>query len=165
MLEVLWDKITGSDPLTRAMRGADQEKFAEVFSRSTVAFLQLPRGCENGLDPNLSREELLAHLRADAQDLAQTSEFIPFCRTRDGRKALLLFTGKNFAQQFVHAYTIQAKRIMEFAVIGVQGRTAVRLFNGADSLVFNPSTKHEYELPYEFFARLRMIPSSGVTQF
>jgi hypothetical protein len=158
MLERLWDSLTGSGPLTRAMRGPDPEQFAEVFSRSTVAFLQLPRGCESGLDPNLSREELLAHLRADAKELSQAKEFTPFCRTRDGRKSLLLFTGKNFAKQFVHAYTIQVKRIMEFAVIGVHGRTALRLFDGADSVVFNPSTKHEYELPYEFFARLRMIP-------
>lgn len=158
MLERLWDKLTGSDPLTRAMRGPDPERFAEVFSRSTVAFLQLPRGCENGLDQNLSRDELLAHFRADAKDLSQTKAFMPFCRTHNGRKSLLLFSGENFAKQFVHAYTIQAKRIMEFAVIGVQGRIAVRLFNGADSVVFNTSTKYEYELPYEFFARLRMIP-------
>jgi hypothetical protein len=48
VLEQLQDKLTGTDALIRAMRGPDRKKFAEVFARSTVLFLQLPPGCENG---------------------------------------------------------------------------------------------------------------------
>jgi hypothetical protein len=77
VLEQLQDKLTGTDALIRAMRGPDRKKFAEVFARSTVLFLQLPPGCENGLDPSLSKEELLGHIRAGAKDLSERGAVYP----------------------------------------------------------------------------------------
>lgn len=67
MLERLRDRLSGTDALIRAMRGSNRARFAEVFGRSTLLFLQVPPGCEGGLDPNMSQEEFLAHLRAGAQ--------------------------------------------------------------------------------------------------
>jgi hypothetical protein len=64
MFEPLQEKLTGKDALTRAMLGTDRENFAQLFARSNVLFLQLPPGSENGLDPRLSREQLLAQIRS-----------------------------------------------------------------------------------------------------
>ena len=146
MIEGLVDKLTGTDALIRAMRGHDRQKFARVFGHFTVLFLQVPTGCEGGLDPNVTQEEFLSHLRSQTQDISQREQFTPFCRIRAGRRALLLFTAQSLAQQFAQAYVRTIKRIMPFGVLGVQGKIATRLFSGVDSVVFNASTKYEYEL-------------------
>lgn len=71
MFEGLWNKLDGNDPLIRALRSSNDEKLTKAFLRSTFFFLNLPQGCEDGLDPNVSQEELLAHLRRCAQDLSR----------------------------------------------------------------------------------------------
>jgi len=96
VLERLQDKLTGTDALIRAMRRPNREKFAEVFARSVVLFLQVPPGCGNGLDPNLSQEELLAHIRAGAKDLSEREQFTPLRILREERRVLLLFTQQTF---------------------------------------------------------------------
>jgi hypothetical protein len=154
MLEKLKNKLTGPDELIRAMHQPDDNKFAEVFARSTVLFLQVPPGYENGIDPNISQEEFLAHVRAGAQDISQREQFTPFRRVCDGRKALLLFTRQDLATEFAKAYVRQIKRIMPFGALGVKGKIALRLFNGVDSVVFNALTKYEYELSAERLALL-----------
>jgi hypothetical protein len=157
MLEKLWDKVSGDDALIRAMRRSDREKFAKMFAASNVLFLQLPPGCENGLDPGMSHEELLAHIKECAKDLSGREQFTPLRLLRGNRRVLLLFTQQAFVQEFAHDYVRQVKRIMPFEVVGVQGRTAVRLFEGVDSVVFNAGTKHEYELPSGDIALLRKL--------
>ena len=155
ILERLRDKLSGTDALVRAMRGANRSRFVEVFGRSTVLFLQIPPGCEDGLDPNMSQEEFLSHVRAHAPDVSQREQFTPFCRIRSGRQSLLLFTAQNLVQEFAHAYVRRVKRIMPFEVLGVQGRIATGLFSSADSVVFNAATKHEYELPLDDILMLK----------
>jgi hypothetical protein len=163
VLERLQDKLTGTDALIRAMRGPDREKLAEVFARSVVLFLQLPPGCENGLDPNLSQEELLAHIRAGAKDLSEREQFTPLRILREDRRVLLLFTQQTFVQTFAHDYVRQVKRIMPFEIVGVKGQVAARMFKDVDSVVFNASTEHEYELSPGDLNRLRslLIPAKA----
>jgi hypothetical protein len=161
MLDRLLDKLTGTDVLIRAMRGSDRSMFAEVFGRSTVLFLQLPPGCENGLDPNMSQEEFLSQVRAGAQDLSQREQFTPLCHTRGGQRSLLLFTAQNLVQEFAHAYVRRVKRIMPFEVIGVQGKIATRLFSKVGSVVFNAATKYEYELPADDLHMLKTTFPAG----
>jgi len=165
MFQQLQEKLTGKDALTRAMLGTDRENFAQLFARSNVLFLQLPPGSENGLDPHLSREELLAQIRSAAKDLSQRQQFTPFCRVRGERKSLLLFTQQKFVKEFVQAYVREVKRLMQFEVLGVAGQMALRLFEGVDSVVFNPETKHEYELSAEDMYMLRTLsPPAGSEQ-
>jgi hypothetical protein len=159
MLEQLLDKLSGTDALTRALRSSDRKRLAEVFATSNVFFLQLPPGCENGLDPGLSQEEFLAHVKSCADDLSQRQQFTPFCGVRDGRKSLLLFTQQTFVQEFAHAYVRRVKRIMPFGVLGISGTAAARLFEGVDSVVFNLGTKHEHELSAEDLDQLRKLLS------
>jgi len=155
MFEKLKNALTGTDELIRAMRQPDSEKFAEVFARSTVLFLQVPPGYESGIDPNISQEDFLAHIRAGAQDIAQREQFTPFRHVCDGRKALLLFTQLDLATEFAKAYVHRVKRMIAFGALGIQGRIALRLFNGVDSVVFNALTKYEYEPSAERFALLK----------
>jgi len=147
------------------MLGPDRENFAQVFTRSNVLFLQLPPGSENGFDLHLSQEELLAQIRSAAKDLSQRQQFTPFCRVRADRKSLLLFTQQKFVMEFVQAYVREVKRLMQFEVLGIAGQTALRLLEGADSVVFNPGTRHEYELPAEDMYLLRTLsPPTGSEQ-
>jgi hypothetical protein len=74
------------------MRSSDREGFANLFARSIILFLQLPPDSENGLDPKLLPEELLASIRASARDLAHREEFTDARLGAGGRKSLLLFT-------------------------------------------------------------------------
>jgi hypothetical protein len=165
MFQQLQEKLTGKDALTRALLGTDRENFAQLFAHSNVLFLQLPPGSENGLDPHLSREELLAQIRSAAKDLSQRQQFTPFCRVRGERKSLLLFTQQKFVKEFVQAYVREVKRLMQFEVLGVAGQTALRLFEGVDSVVFNPETKHAYELSAEDMDMLRTLsPPAGSEQ-
>jgi hypothetical protein len=54
---------------------------------------------------------------------------------------------------------------MQFEVLGVAGQMALRLFEGVDSVVFNPETKHEYELSAEGMYMLRTLsPPAGSEQ-
>jgi hypothetical protein len=163
MLEQLWDKLSGTDALVRALRWSDRTRFADVFARSTILFLQLPPGSEAGIDPNISQEQLLAHIRAGAEDLSKREQYTPLCHVRRDRKSLLLFTQQAYVKQFAHAYVRQFKRIMGFEVIGVKGEIAVRLLNCAESVVFNAYTKYEYELPMKDIDLLkeRLLSKSG----
>ena len=149
MLERLQDKLTGTDALIRAMRGSDREKFVEVFGHSNILFLQLPPGCENGLDPGISQEEMLAHLKACAEDLSRREQFTPLRIVRENRLLLLLFTQQEYVKKFAKDYVHQVHRIMPLGVLGVEGRVAVRMLDGIDAVVFNAGTKHEYELSPE----------------
>ena len=165
MFEQLQEKLTGKDALTRAMLGPDRENFAHVFARSNVLFLHLPPGGENGFDPHLSREQLLAQIRSAAKDLSQREQFTPFCRMRGERKSLLVFTQQKFVQEFVQAYVRDAKRLMQFEILGVAGQTALRLLGGVDSIIFNPGTRCEYELSPEDLYILRTLwPPTGPEQ-
>ena len=161
MLEHLLDKLSGTDALIRAMRGVDRDRLAKVFARSNVLFLQLPPGYENGIDPNLTQEELLAHIRAGAKDLSQREQFTPLCVLRSGRRALVLFTQQDFVKEFAQDYVRQVNRIMPFEVLGINGQTAVRLFHGVDAVVFNAGTKHEYELSADDLHRLKGLASEA----
>jgi hypothetical protein len=157
MFEGLKEALAGTDALIRAIRQADRERFTEAFSRSTIFFLQVPPGCEGGFDPFTPREEMLAHIRAGAQDISQRTQFTPFCSSQAGRKSALLFTRQNLVREFVPAYVRQIKRLMQFEVVGVKGNVVVRLLDGADSVVFNALTKHEAELPIEWLSELKTL--------
>jgi hypothetical protein len=161
MLKRLRERFGSSDALVQTLRGSDDEKLAEVFVRSNVLFLQLPPGCENGLDPTLSQEELMAHLHAAAKDLSGREEFTPLHILRGNRRTLLLFTQQAFAEEFARAYVRQVNRIMPFGVINVKGQTAVKMFDGADAIVFNAGSKEECELSQEQLNTIReLIPQA-----
>jgi hypothetical protein len=79
------ETLSSSDALIRASRGSDRQAFADLFARSSILFLHLPPGLEGGLDPNVTQEELLAHVRQSAKDLSGRKQFAPLCYTREGR--------------------------------------------------------------------------------
>lgn len=149
MLDRLIDTLSGSDALIRAGRGSDRQAFADLFVRSSILFLHLPPGLEGGLDPNVTKDELLAHIRKSAKDLSGREQFVPLCDTREGRKRMLLFTQQAFAQEFAQARVRETKRIMPFEVLTVEGRVLVPAFRNADSVVLNAGSKFEYELSAE----------------
>lgn len=149
MLERLHDKLTGTDALIRVMHGSDRREFAKVFGRSNILFLQLPPGSENGFDPGISQQEMLARLRACAEDLSRREQFTPLRIMRENRLLLLLFTQQEYVKKFAQNYVRQVHRIMPFEVLTVEGRVAVRMLDNIDAVVFNAGTKHEYELSPE----------------
>lgn len=146
MFERLWNKLDGSDPLIRALRSSSDDKLAAAFLQSTIFFLNLPPGCEQGLDPNVSKEELMAHIRKCAQELSRRQAFTPLSVLRENRRTLLLFTQSNFVKPFAQDYCRQVKRLMSFEAVGVTGNAALKLLAGVDSVVFNAGATHEYEL-------------------
>jgi hypothetical protein len=157
MFEALLNKLSGTDALIRAMRGASPEKFAEVFARSVVLFLQVTPGFEDGFDTKISQEELLANIRAGVNDLSKRKEFTPLCRVGDGRRSLLLFTRRNLVGEFVQAYSSQVKRLVQIQAHAVNGKKAGGLLNSVDAVVFNALTKHEYDVPAEQFVSLKQF--------
>lgn len=163
MFEGLWNKLDGNDPLIRALRSSNDEKLTKAFLRSTIFFLNLPQGCEDGLDPSVSQEELLAHLRRCAQDLSRRQEFTPLSVLRENRRVLLLFTKSDFVKPFAQDYVRQVKRLMSFEVVGVTGNAALKLLAGNDVVVFNPGTTYEYELSGERLAMLKRLQAATKT--
>lgn len=155
MLDRLLDTLSGSDALMRASRGSDRQAFADLFVHSSILFLHLPPGLEGGLDPNVTQDELLAHIRKSAKDLSGREQFVPLSDTREGRKRLLLFTQQTFAQEYAQARVRETKRIMPFEVLTVEGRVLVPAFKNADSVVLNAGSTSEYELSAEDLALLR----------
>ena len=146
MFERLWHKLNGTDILMEALRSSSDSRFVDAFQRSTIFFLHLPPGCENGFDTNITQEELLAHIRKCAKDLSQRQQFLPLCIPRDNRRVLLLFTASDHARPFVQHYVAQVKRVMPFEVIGVTGEAALKLLIGVDAVVINAGTAGEHEL-------------------
>jgi hypothetical protein len=155
MLDRLPGKLSGSDALVRASQGSDRQAFADLFIRSSILFLHLPPGLEGGLDPNVTQDELLAHIKKSARDLSGREQFLPLCDACEGRKRMLLFTQQTFAQEYAQARVRETKRIMPFEVLTVEGRVLVPAFSNADSVVLNPGNKSEYELSAEDIAFLR----------
>ena len=157
MFERLWHKLNGTDTLVEALRSSSDSRFVDTFQHSTIFFLHLPPGCENGFDPNISQEELLAQIRKCAKDLSERQQFIPLCIPRDDRRVLLLFTSSDHAKPFVQQYVAQVKRVMPFEVIGVTGEAALNLLHGVDAVVFNPRTADEHELSGQRLHLLKKI--------
>lgn len=142
----LWQKLKRTDALIEALQFSSDSRFLDAFQASTMFFLHLPPGCENGLDPNISQQEFLAHIKKCAQDLSTRQTFVPLCVLRDNRHVLLLFTASDLAKPFVQHYSQQVKRLMPFEVLGVTGKSVPKFLSGVDSIVFNPGTAHEHEL-------------------
>ncbi len=165
MFERLWHKLKRDDALIEALRSSSDSSFLDAFQRSTVFFLHLPPGCENGFDPEISQEELLAQIRKCAKDLSERQQFLPLRILRDNRRVLLLFTDSNHAKPFVQHYVRQVKRVMPFEVIGISGDAALKLLNGIDSVIFNPNTAHERELSSQRLDLLRKLrPAAKAAQ-
>jgi hypothetical protein len=147
-----------------AMRSSDREGFANLFARSIILFLQLPPDSENGLDPKVLQEELLASIRTSARDLAHREKF----STLGGVRAVasLSCCSRSRPGRGVCSSPRQhGQRMMRFEVLGIEGRTAVRRFDGADSVVFNALTRYEYELPAEDFDLLsKAVPRAVADQ-
>ena len=85
MLDRGLETLSSSDALIRASRGSDRQAFADLFARSSILFLHLPPGLEGGLDPNVTKDELLAQIKKSAKDLSGREQFVPqnllaFCR-------------------------------------------------------------------------------------
>jgi hypothetical protein len=157
MLNRVLDTLSGSDALIRASRGSDRQAFADLFARSSILFLHLPPGLEGGLDPNVTKDELLAQIKKSAKDLAGREQFVPLCDIREGRKRMLLFTQQGFAQEFAHTYVREIKRSMPFEVLTVEGSVLVPGFRDTDSVVLNAGSKFEYELSADDMALLTKL--------
>jgi hypothetical protein len=155
VLNRLLRAFSGADVLIQASRSPDRRIFADLFGRSSILFLHLPPGPEDGLVPNVTQDELLAQIKKSARDLSGREQFMPLCDTREGRKRLLLFTQQSFVQEFAHTYVREIKRIMPFEVLTVEGRVLVPVFRDTDSVVLNAGSKFEYEVSG------RMWPSLG----
>src|SRR5262245_41962169 len=125
MLDKLLSKLSGSDPLIRASRGSERRAFVDLFIRSSIWFLHLPPGLEGGLDPNVTQDQLLAHIKKSAKALSGREQFVPLCDTHEGRKRMLMFTQQTFAQEYAQARVRETKRIMPFEVLTVEGRMLV----------------------------------------
>jgi hypothetical protein len=155
MLERLLGKLSGSDALVRASRGSDRQAFADLFIRSSILFLHRPPGLEDGLEPNVTQDGLLAQIKKSARDLSGRAQFVPLCNTREGRKRMLLFTQQTLVQEYAQARVRETKRIMPFEVLTVEGRVLVPVFRNADSVVLNPGSRAQYELSAEDVTLLR----------
>jgi len=157
MISRLLGLFNGSDRLVRAGRDSDREAFARLFGRSHLIFVQLPPGLEDGLSPDLTQEELLEQLKRAARDLSGREQFTPFRQVREGRNAMVVFTQQRFVEQFAHACVRRAKRIMPFQALTVRGSVLARAFGDVDTVVLNPESKEEYEVPIEDMPLLRKV--------
>jgi hypothetical protein len=157
MFNRLISLLSGSDPLIQAGRSSDRKAFARLFGSSTVTFIQLPPGMEDGLSPDLSQEQVLELIRHVVRDLKDREEFMPFHQIREGRTSMLLFTQQRFVDEFVQRYVRRVKRIMPFQMLTVQGSVLARAFGDIDTVVLNPESKQEYEVPIEDMPLLRKI--------
>ena len=155
MLSKLFGLSKDSDSLVDAWRRADRQKFADLFGKTQIFCLSLPTGLENGIDPNVTQEELLAKIRAAAQDLSQRERFSPFCYTKNSQTRMPIFTSQELVQPFAHAYVRETKRIAPFQVLGVNGTVIARALGNADVIVLNDRTEHEYELTPDDIAQIR----------
>jgi hypothetical protein len=144
---VLSRLLGGPDALTRACRGADRRAFAELFGRSSVAFLCLPAPFDQGLDPSgMSQEELLSLIEKAARDLSERKEFQPFCYTVGQARCLPLFSQEKFAQQFVGEYVREVDRVLPFQMLTANGAALIPAFFGCDIIVLNDRTRHRQQL-------------------
>lgn len=155
MLNRLLRAVSGADALIQASRSSDRRVFADLFGRSSILFLHLPPGLEDGLDPNVTQDELLAHIKKSTKDSSGREQFVPLCDTREGRKRMLLFTQQSFAEEFANKDVREIKRIMPFEVLTVEGRVLVPAFRNSDRIVLNAGSKFEYELSVEDVALVR----------
>lgn len=146
MFKKLFGKSRTPNDLVSACRGKDRLKFAELFGRGQIFFICLPPGLEKGIDPGITKEELLENIRTVAKGFSEQERFEPYCYARGSQRRMPLFTDQNFVQEFARAYVRETKRITPFQVLGVDGTTAARALGNADVVVLNDGTASEYEL-------------------
>lgn len=156
MFGVLSRLFGGPDALTRGCRDPDRRAFAELFRRSSIAFLSLPAPFDRGLDPStLSQEALLSLIEKATQDLSERKEFQPFCYTVGQARCLPLFSQEKFALQFVGEYVREVQRVLPFQMLTASGSALVPTIPGYDLVVLNDRTKHRYQLSAEDVALLQ----------
>jgi hypothetical protein len=120
-----------------------------------VIFLSLPPGLENGVDPRLSQEELVAVVREAAKDLSQSQGFAPFWYAGQGGRRLPVFTSEEGARDFVKAYVQEVGRIMPFQVLTAGSPILAKLAAACDVLVVDERTSKMREI------RVRKAPSDA----
>ena len=126
--------------LLRGAASARPQPAATSFAESQIFFLCLPQRFANGIPTSSSPEELVAYVKAAAEDLASSQGYEPFSYSEAGQRVLPLFTSEDHAQQFVQAYVVRLQRIIPFQVLGVLGQSLVAAVQAHDEVIINPGT-------------------------
>lgn len=146
MFKKLFSKLRTPNDLVSACKGTDRLKFAELFGRAQIFFICLPPEWEKGMDPGITKDELLEKIRAAAKEFSGQEQFEPYCYVKGSQRRMPFFTDQSFVQEFARARVRETKRIMPFQVLGIDGTTAARALGNADVVVLNDGTASEYEL-------------------
>jgi hypothetical protein len=91
----------------------------------------------------MTPEVLLAHIEANAKDLAEREEFPPFTYLREGKRCLPLFSSLSLAQEFIGEYAKQVDRVLPFQALTVSGRSLRDIILSAEQVALNARTRYE----------------------
>lgn len=98
MIKKLFGRSQDCDDLVSACRGEDRDKFAQLFGCAQIFCICLPPGMEKGMDPNISKEEFLKKIRADANAFpAGGVRAILLCKRL--AEAIAAFHGPKFSER------------------------------------------------------------------
>ena len=161
MLGLLGGLLGIPDAVTRAARGADRSRFADLFARSLLRVLSLPERFAAGLPASASPAEILTQVKEAAQVLSESTGFHPFSYVHNGKRRLPVFATEELAAEFAKWYALETGRIIPFQILGADGAVVVPAFAECDLVVLNDKTKFEYVLSAEDVALVS--GASGLT--
>lgn len=152
-LRKLFSKAPASQPTSVL---TDRDAFLRQLGGQDIFIIGAMQG--DGIEPKgMTKEQLLAAIRAAAKDLSEDKPRDPFVYERDGQRRLPFFTSNDYAQTFAREYAKERNRVYPFQLLGVKGSLLARVLPACDVLVMNDRSADEVELSDDDAAAIRRM--------
>lgn len=124
------------DPLVRASRSGDSQRFLEILVKSRVWFIGTP--ALDGKEPSALPPEALASFVEQAAVAAQNSEMKPWAYQAKGKLSLPFFTSQKLLETFLKSYVVEVNRIIPFQIGQLHFLHLLPFLLAADEAELNP---------------------------
>lgn len=124
------------DPLVRASRSSDSQRFLEKLVKSRVWFIGAP--AIDGVDSKDLPPEALVAFVEQAAAASQSSEMKPWSYEVGGRVSLPFFTSQSLLESFLKSYVAEVHRIIPFQVGELHFLRLLPSILAADEAELNP---------------------------
>ncbi|MCC7063658.1 MAG: hypothetical protein IT456_12700 [Planctomycetes bacterium] len=124
------------DPVIRASRSDDSQRFLEILVNSSVWFIGAP--AIDGVEPKDPSPEALAAFVEQAAAASRNSEMKPWAYEVHGKLSLPFFTSQKLLKTFLKSYVAEVNRIIPFQIGQLRFLQLLPFVLAADAAELNP---------------------------
>lgn len=125
------------DPLVRAGRSRDSDRFLRTLVRSEVWFVGAP-AIEGRAAEDLPPEALADFLESAMSAAGEAGVMTPWSFEQDGRRVFPFFTSRDLLERFLQSYVSEVNQIIPFQVGQAHFGQLLSIALSCDQVIMNP---------------------------